>query len=440
MNIMLLLGDRRTRESACVCPSGRGGGISHAVSRRAVTLSLIGRHRILLGLVGSWAMAYFAEWRVLVSSQSILDRLRLRGRRRIFFGFYPARKAAGLEPHRSLEGYESIHALAVALGLLLTGRGRPARGPDLHAPVLLGLTRVATAEKAGGWRVLIFGDVGELHQFDGRARGDPRGGPGPERPRREPRPLLRHRDGALARERPFEVRLLASGTGAAISRADRVVPVPERPGDETRGEQGRAASGRLAPGSNHGRADPVGSWPGRGLARVSSGGEHGQGKQEAQQRGRIPGCPRRSVGRAAVEVTGRAGSRPSWRPWRAPREDAGPPAVRLERALEILFGAYAGSGARLLGAAARGMGPRSAGQAVPPEARLAARAAPALAPGRPGGRGGARHLRSGLDAGAVAAVIVGAAEGCLLQAAIQGGAVSPAELFRALFALTLRGA
>ena len=49
-------------------------------------------------------------------------------------------------------------------------------------------------------------------------------------------------------------------------------------------------------------------------------------------------------------------------------------------------------------------------------------------------------FRSGLDTGAVAGVIVGAAEGCLLQAAMQGGAVSPAELARALVALTLRGA
>ena len=49
-------------------------------------------------------------------------------------------------------------------------------------------------------------------------------------------------------------------------------------------------------------------------------------------------------------------------------------------------------------------------------------------------------FRAGLDAGAVAAVIVGAAEGCLLQSATEGGAVSAGELARALTALTLRGA
>ena len=49
-------------------------------------------------------------------------------------------------------------------------------------------------------------------------------------------------------------------------------------------------------------------------------------------------------------------------------------------------------------------------------------------------------FRSGLDSGAVAAIIVGAAEGCLLQSAMEGGAVGPAELARAIVALTLRGA
>ena len=45
-----------------------------------------------------------------------------------------------------------------------------------------------------------------------------------------------------------------------------------------------------------------------------------------------------------------------------------------------------------------------------------------------------------LFAGAVAAVILGAAEGCLLQAATQGGAVPPGEIVRTLLSLTLSGA
>ena len=50
------------------------------------------------------------------------------------------------------------------------------------------------------------------------------------------------------------------------------------------------------------------------------------------------------------------------------------------------------------------------------------------------------ELRDGLDAGAVAAVIIGTAEGCLLQAASEGGPVSAADLARTLVGLTRRGA
>jgi|SRR5262245_53257080 len=44
-------------------------------------------------------------------------------------------------------------------------------------------------------------------------------------------------------------------------------------------------------------------------------------------------------------------------------------------------------------------------------------------------------FRENLDAGAVAAVILGTAEGCLLQAATQGGAVPPGQLVRTLLGL-----
>jgi hypothetical protein len=52
----------------------------------------------------------------------------------------------------------------------------------------------------------------------------------------------------------------------------------------------------------------------------------------------------------------------------------------------------------------------------------------------------ARAFRADLDAGAVAAVIVGAAEGCLLQAATDGGAVSADQLVRTLLTLAISGA
>ena len=48
-------------------------------------------------------------------------------------------------------------------------------------------------------------------------------------------------------------------------------------------------------------------------------------------------------------------------------------------------------------------------------------------------------FRAGMDAGAVAAVIVGAAEGCLLQAATDGGAVTAAQIVRTLLTLAVGG-
>jgi hypothetical protein len=49
-------------------------------------------------------------------------------------------------------------------------------------------------------------------------------------------------------------------------------------------------------------------------------------------------------------------------------------------------------------------------------------------------------FRRDLDPGAVAAIIVGAAEGCLLQAATEGGSVPPDRLVSALLTLAISGA
>jgi hypothetical protein len=49
-------------------------------------------------------------------------------------------------------------------------------------------------------------------------------------------------------------------------------------------------------------------------------------------------------------------------------------------------------------------------------------------------------FRPDLDPPAVAAVILGTAEGCLLQSATQGGAITPGELVGTLLRLTLNGA
>ena len=69
----------------------------------AVTLSLIGGIiGIALGLGGAEALSYFAEWRTLVAPQAIAVAFGFAAAIGIFFGFYPARKAARLDPIEAL--------------------------------------------------------------------------------------------------------------------------------------------------------------------------------------------------------------------------------------------------------------------------------------------------------------------------------------------------
>jgi putative ABC transport system permease protein len=65
----------------------------------AVTLSLIGGAiGIATGLGGSYSIAYFAQWHTLVSTEAVLVAFAFAAAVGVFFGFYPARKAAALNP------------------------------------------------------------------------------------------------------------------------------------------------------------------------------------------------------------------------------------------------------------------------------------------------------------------------------------------------------
>jgi hypothetical protein len=112
-----------------------------------------------------------------------------------------------------------------------------------------------------------------------------------------------------------------------------------------------------------------------------------------------------------------------------------PPRVKLEGALEVLFGAYAEGDPHfsdaLVGGWARA---RDDKQFRLTMAWLREQSRLSLEEILDEGvRAGA--FRRGLDAGAVATAILGAAEGCLLQAPSAGGTVAPGRLVRTLLAL-----
>ena len=100
MNIMLVSVTERTREIGLRMAVGaRGRDILAQFLVEAVTLSLIGGAiGVGAGLLGSYAIAYLPVWRTLVQIDPILVAFGFSARVGIFFGFYPARKAASLNP------------------------------------------------------------------------------------------------------------------------------------------------------------------------------------------------------------------------------------------------------------------------------------------------------------------------------------------------------
>lgn len=119
---------------------------------------------------------------------------------------------------------------------------------------------------------------------------------------------------------------------------------------------------------------------------------------------------------------------------------AEPPAVRLEGAMEIIFGAYGLSdpdfSELLLTGWMRARHDKHHRLALAwQREQLRLSLGEILVAGAAAG-----VFRKELDAGAVAAVMLGAAEGCLLQTATQGGAVPPGELVKTLMRLALSGA
>ncbi len=103
-NIMLVSVTERTPEIGLRMALGaRGKDILGQFLVEAVTLSLIGGAiGIGAGLLGSYAVAYFTEWRILLRFDAILVAFGFSAAVGLLFGFYPARKAAALNPVEAL--------------------------------------------------------------------------------------------------------------------------------------------------------------------------------------------------------------------------------------------------------------------------------------------------------------------------------------------------
>ncbi len=104
MNIMLVSVTERTREIGLrVALGARRRDILLQFLIEAVTLSLIGGLiGVVLGISGSFGMASLGDWPTLIQPQSVMLAFSFAAAVGIFFGFYPARKAARLDPIEAL--------------------------------------------------------------------------------------------------------------------------------------------------------------------------------------------------------------------------------------------------------------------------------------------------------------------------------------------------
>jgi putative ABC transport system permease protein len=104
MNIMLVSVTERTREIGLRQAVGaKTNDILMQFLVEAVTLSLVGGITgIVVGLVTSELISYFADWSTEVSPLSIVMAFVFSALVGVFFGYYPARKAALLNPIEAL--------------------------------------------------------------------------------------------------------------------------------------------------------------------------------------------------------------------------------------------------------------------------------------------------------------------------------------------------
>jgi putative ABC transport system permease protein len=100
MNIMLVSVTERTREIGLRLAVGaRGKDIMLQFLVEAMTLATLGGAiGVFLGLMISFLVAYLANWGISLSWWSIFIAVGFSAVIGIFFGYYPAKKAAQLQP------------------------------------------------------------------------------------------------------------------------------------------------------------------------------------------------------------------------------------------------------------------------------------------------------------------------------------------------------
>ena len=104
MNIMLVSVTERTREIGLRLAIGaRGKDVLFQFLVEAIVISLVGGGiGIIMGYVSAELVKRFAEWPAVVPANAIGVAFGFAAATGIFFGFYPARKAAGLDPIEAL--------------------------------------------------------------------------------------------------------------------------------------------------------------------------------------------------------------------------------------------------------------------------------------------------------------------------------------------------
>jgi putative ABC transport system permease protein len=104
MNIMLVSVTKRTREIGVRMAVGATeSDVQRQFLVEAVTLSLMGGAiGIIIGLIGSALISNLLSWPTLISGKAIIAAAIFSGAVGIFFGYYPAQKAAQLDPIEAL--------------------------------------------------------------------------------------------------------------------------------------------------------------------------------------------------------------------------------------------------------------------------------------------------------------------------------------------------